>query len=157
MNMSIVPAIAYSVNAGSADNRRCEVDVYSWEIAGILLVMIAAAGAAIFNFVNGPKGPFAKRRHEQIRELEVRTRMESDEPLLADLQKLARLYVQVGKRWEAEQALRRALIIAKQQWGEHSPLVMNILQECVRLMDSMHRKGEATAFRKELNKLKGFR
>ena len=124
------------------------------EMMGLILVVALVGIGFIVSYINSPNGPRAKRWAAEIRELEVRTRMEADEELITDLQKLARLYARAGKRWEAEQALRRALVIARQQWGQASPLVINILQESVKLMESMRRKSEAKSFRKELDKVR---
>jgi hypothetical protein len=128
--------------------------MFWWEILGIKIIIAAVVIGGAYAFVMGPKGPLAEGWRKQIRDLEVKIKLDSETEMIEDLRKVARLYIRIGKRWEADQAMRRALTIAKQQGGESNPLVISILKECAHLMESMNRRGEATTFRREIKRIK---
>jgi hypothetical protein len=60
----------------------------------------------------------------------------------------------LGKRWEAETVMRRAVLISKQQFGDQNAGLVPILEDFARVMDSMHRKKEAEQMRKEMQRIK---
>lgn len=123
------------------------------EIAGVVIVVVLVLAAAAYSYIAGPHGPLAARWRKEIHELEVRTRMAQGTELLADLRNMARLYRKVDKRHEAEQALKRALIICKQEQGAKSAMLRDILLEYSQLMLSMQRKREAATFKKQADEI----
>ena len=124
------------------------------EIMGVAVVAILVVVGAVWSYFISPFGPMSARWKAEVHELEVHIRMSTGDQLIEDLRAIARLYRKLGKRWEAEQALRRATIIAKQQWGENSEQVTGVLEEYAALMASMHRKGESSNVRKQINDLR---
>jgi hypothetical protein len=118
-------------------------------------VVVGMVGVAwIYSLIVRPGGPLTAKRSKQLAELEVRVRMDSGEELIEDLIEIAKVYGRMGKRWEADQSLRRAMSLAKQQWGDSSPPVINILEESARLMDSMKRSSEAKNYRNQIKEIK---
>jgi hypothetical protein len=118
-------------------------------------VVIGLVGVAwVYSLIVRPGGPLTAKRSKQLAELEVRVRMDSGEDLITDLIEIAKVYGRMGKRWEADQSLRRAMALAKQQWGDGSPPVLNILEQSARLMDSMHRSSEAKNYRNQIKEFK---
>jgi hypothetical protein len=57
------------------------------------------------------------------------------------------------RQWEAEQALQRALTISKQQWGDNSPLVIEILKDFIKIMHVSNHTAQAKFYSDELRKL----
>jgi hypothetical protein len=127
------------------------------EDAAILAIGVVAsmvAMAALYSYINGPLSPLAKGWRRRLNELEVSTRMGSGEEIIQALRESAKIYQKLGKRWEAETALRRAMLIAKQEYGESYPGLPDVMDDFARVMDSMHRKKEAEQMRKEAQKVR---
>ena len=124
------------------------------EVIGVGLVAILVVVGAVWSFIISPSGPFGDGWRKEVRELEVRSRMDTGEQLIEDLRAIAKLYRKLGKRWEAEQALRRATVIAKQQWGEYNSQLIDVLDEYATLMSSMHRKKESANVRKQITEIR---
>lgn len=117
-----------------------------WVVGG----MVAIAGC--YTYVTGPRSPLAVNWRRRLNELDVETRMGSPEKIIAALREQAKLYLRLGKRWEAETVLRRALQLARQEYGERFEALPDIMEDFARVMDSMHRKKEAEQMRKEAQK-----
>lgn len=128
--------------------------VYPIELLSIEIIVVLVICAAIWSFFVGPRSPFAQHWRQQARELEVKVRMGAGGQVVEDLRALAKLYFRLGKRWDAEQALRRAWNICEQHAGEGNASVLPIMEEFARLMDGMHRRGEAKNVRKRINEIK---
>jgi hypothetical protein len=118
----------------------------------VVALLVVAAGA--YSFISGPKSPLARNWRRRLNELEVTARMGSPEEIIEALRESAKLYVRLGKRWEAETVMRRAVLISKQQFGDQNAGLVPILEDFARVMDSMHRKKEAEQMRKEMQRIK---
>jgi hypothetical protein len=118
----------------------------------VVALLVVAAGA--YSFISGPKSPLAGNWRRRLNELEVTTRMGSPEEIIEALRESAKLYLRLGKRWEAETVMRRAVLISKQQFGDQNEGLVPILEDFARVMDSMHRKKEAEQMRKEVQRIK---
>jgi hypothetical protein len=127
--------------------------MYIWEIYGIAVVVALVGVAAVFAALTGKGSLFAQRIHKQIRELEVKIRIDTDERLVQDLREIAALYLKVQRQWEAEQALQRALTISKQEWGDNSPLVIEILKDFIKIMRLSNHKSQARFYSDELRRM----
>jgi hypothetical protein len=114
----------------------------------VVIALVVVAG--LWSFINGPTGPFAKSWRDQARELEVRIRLGHGQAILEDLRALAKLYVRLGRRWDGEQTLQRALRICEYELGENNPQTIAILEDYADLMAAMHRRGEAKAMKKRI-------
>ena len=119
---------------------------------GVVALMVALAGA--YAFVMGPRGPMAQSWKKRLNELEVATRMGSPEEIMEALRETAGLYRKLGKKWEAETVLRRAILMGKQQFGESYPGLIPLYDEFASLMDSMQRKKEGEQMRKDAERIR---
>jgi hypothetical protein len=120
-----------------------------WVIYSIAAVLSLVAVAGVYSVVTGPSGPLARGWKQRLAELEVATRMGPPEQIIDGLRESAKLYRKLGKRWEAETVLRRALLITRQNFGEINPTIIPVLNDFASLMDSMHRNKEAQQYRKD--------
>lgn len=125
-----------------------------WVICSIAAVLSLVALGAVYSFVTGPRGPLARGWKKRLTELEVSTRMGRPEDIIEALRESAGLYRKLGKRWEAETVLNRALLVSRQNFGEINPTIIPVLTEFAKLMDSMHRVKEAEKFRKDALKVR---
>ena len=117
------------------------------------VVLLAAAGAGVWSFLSSPNGPRAAQWLAEVRELEVKIRMNRGPELVEDLRSLAQLYIRLGRRWDAEQALRRAMLISETELGRLNPTVIPVLEDYARLLSQMNRKREATALQKQIEEI----
>ena len=120
-----------------------------WVIYSIAAVLSLVALGGVYSFVTGPRGPLVRGWKQRLTELEVSTRMGKPEAIIEALRESAALYRKLGKRWEAETVLNRALLISRQNFGEINPTIIPVLTDFAKLMDSMHRGKEAEKFRKD--------
>jgi hypothetical protein len=123
-------------------------------IIGIGAVVALVIGAVGYSFLTGPNSPLAQSWKKRLAELEVATRMGSPEDILVALRESGKLYMRLGKRWEAETMMRRAVQMSKQQYGEMNVGLIPILEDFARVMDHMNRKKEAEQLRKEAQRIK---
>ncbi len=119
---------------------------------GVVALMVAAAG--IWTYMRGPNSPMSSGWRRRLNELEVTSRMGSPEEIIAALQESAKLHVRLGKRSEAEVLLRRAMLIATQNYGHSYPGLAPIMDDYALVMESMHRKKEAQKMRADAQKLR---
>lgn len=124
-----------------------------WVIYCIAAVLSLVAVAGVYSFMTGPRGPMARAWKQRLTELEVASRMGPPEEIIEALRESAKLYRKLGKRWEAETVLRRALLISRQNFGEINPSVIPVLNDFANLMDSMQRAKEAQQFRKDAERV----
>ncbi len=114
--------------------------------------MVAAAG--VWTYVNGPRGPRSSGWRKRLNELEVTSRMGTPEEIIAALQESAKLHIRLGKRSEADALLRRAMLIATQNYGQSYPGLAPIMDDYAAVMESMHRNKEAQKMRADAQKLR---
>ena len=120
---------------------------------GIAFVLFLVVVAWIFSFFRGPNSPLASRWKEEAHELEVKTRLNQPN-VVEDLCKLAKIYFSLGRKWDAEQTIRRALQISETELGTKNPNIIPVLAEYAKIMDAMNRGREAANLRKRIKELK---
>jgi hypothetical protein len=123
-------------------------------IIAIGVVAALVVGALGYNFLNSPNGPMAQNWRKRLSELEVQSRMGSPDEMIEALCESAKLYKRLGKGWEAETVMRRAVITNKQQYGEQNEGLAVIYDHYASLMDSMNRKKEAENMRRDAQKIR---
>ncbi len=124
--------------------------MYPSEQLAIYFVIALVLVAAVWSLIVGPKGPFAPAWRNQARELEVKIKMGRGIDTVDDLRALCQLYVRLGKRWDGEQALQRALRICEYELGENNPATISVLKDYAKFLSAMHRRAEAKAMRKRM-------
>jgi hypothetical protein len=122
-------------------------------IIAIGVVLLLVVMAAVWSFFIGPAGPLAAGWNKEVRELEIKIRMGCGPQLVEDLQAVARLYARLGRHWDAEQSLRRAMLISAQEYGATNPGLVPLMEELSRLMLGLHRRGEADTLRKQIKEI----
>jgi cytochrome c-type biogenesis protein CcmH/NrfG len=120
---------------------------------GIAFVAFLVLVAWVFSFFRGPRSPLAGRWQEEAHELEVKTRLNQPN-VVEDLCKLAKIYFSLGRQWDAEQTIRRALQISETELGTKNPNIIPVLSDYAKIMDGMNRGREAANLRKRIKELK---
>jgi short subunit dehydrogenase-like uncharacterized protein len=122
----------------------------STEQLAIVVVIALVALAGLWTFLTGPASPMAAGWRDQARELEVKIRLGHGMDVVPDLLALSQLQSRLGKRWDAEQSLQRALKICQHEVGELSPQTIAVMEDYAALMAKMNRRAEAKSMRKRI-------
>lgn len=120
-------------------------------IGVVAALVVAAVG---YSFLTGPTGPMAQGWRQRLGELEVASRMGSPDQIIDALRESAKLYRKLGKKWEAETVMRRAVLTSKQEYGDQNAGLADIYDDFAALMDSMNRKKEAEKMRTDARKIR---
>lgn len=123
-------------------------------IIAIGMVAALVVGAVGYSFLTGPTGPMAQGWRQRLSELEVASRMGTPDEIIAALRESAKLYRKLGKKWEAETVMRRAVLTSKQEYGDQNPGLADVYDDFAALMDSMNRKKEAEKMRTDARKIR---
>ncbi|MDZ4835783.1 MAG: tetratricopeptide repeat protein [Candidatus Melainabacteria bacterium] len=92
-------------------------------------------------------------RQAEARELEIKVRMASGLGVVNDFNDLARVYVELGRLEDAENAMRKAVSITESELGQMDPTLVPVLENYANVLDKMNRGVEANKVRQRARDL----